>query len=294
MNHLEKKHILNNCNPYFDRIKKYRRYVDDTFVIFRGTKKVVDTMLKYMNSISPSIQFTVEHMIDNSINFLDLTVYYDEENKLRFKIYRKPTATDLLIPFTSNHPVQHKLAAIHSLARRAFNIPMHDNDLQNEINVIYQLSHNNNFPIHVTKRVLEQQKAKLNPTECSQAHKEKNKNLKKSKYVSLTYFNKSSEKVGRVLNKYGYKTAFRTVAKAKNTILHSHNTADKLEKSGVYKINCSSCPALYIGKTERSIKTPFNDHLCKPNSNVYKHIETEHHVINCIHKCFSMSYIQQS
>ena len=41
-----------NCNSYHDKIISYTRYVDDTFMIFNGTCRQMDMLLKYMNNIN--------------------------------------------------------------------------------------------------------------------------------------------------------------------------------------------------------------------------------------------------
>jgi hypothetical protein len=49
---------------------------------------------------------------NNNINNLDLSIHINTQN-LPIGIYRKPTLTDTTTPFTSNHPLEHKLAAYH-------------------------------------------------------------------------------------------------------------------------------------------------------------------------------------
>ena len=105
MNDFENKFLFNNNNPFLKNIISYTRYVDDTAVIFNGTTRQIDSLLKYMNKCNKKINFTVEHEVDNSINFLDLNISKNN-NKLRYKIYRKPTTTTTkytLLPYTRAH-----------------------------------------------------------------------------------------------------------------------------------------------------------------------------------------------
>ena len=108
MNDFEETYIMTQVNPFFNLIIKYYRYVDDTFLIFGGTKRVIDNFLKYINAISPYIQFTVEIMENKKINSLDPTVMMDRCNKIFFSIFRKPTTSDIIIPYSSDHPREHK------------------------------------------------------------------------------------------------------------------------------------------------------------------------------------------
>ena len=67
--------------------------------------------------------FTVEEEMDNSINFLDITISKDE-NKISFNVCRKPTATDIIIRNDLCHPPEQMLAAIKYLVNRLSTYPI--------------------------------------------------------------------------------------------------------------------------------------------------------------------------
>lgn len=50
-----------------------------------------------------------------------------------FEIYRKPTATDIVIPFSSCHPISHKVAAFNQFLHRAFSIPLKELQFQRKL-----------------------------------------------------------------------------------------------------------------------------------------------------------------
>jgi hypothetical protein len=59
----------------------------------------------------------MEDEFKNKINFLDITISkYD--STITFSIYRKPTATDIIIPNDSRHPPEQTLAAGRYLTKR--------------------------------------------------------------------------------------------------------------------------------------------------------------------------------
>jgi hypothetical protein len=64
-------------------------------------------MLENVNAIHPKLKFTIEQQTQNKINFIGLTIKKNQ-NKLNFKIYRKPTTIDLILHNTSCHPYEHK------------------------------------------------------------------------------------------------------------------------------------------------------------------------------------------
>ena len=71
----------------------WKRYFVDTFVIQHQSPK--EEFLKHINSMDPSIQFTVEESKDDSsIPFLDTIITPETDGSFTIGIYRKPTHTD--------------------------------------------------------------------------------------------------------------------------------------------------------------------------------------------------------
>ena len=77
-------------------------YVDDTFVVWNEGRDELQDFLKHLNTIRPSIQFTMEMEEDGKLPFLDVLVTRGAD-RLTTKVYRKATHTDRYIHFTSNH-----------------------------------------------------------------------------------------------------------------------------------------------------------------------------------------------
>jgi hypothetical protein len=59
---------------------------------------------------------------NNSIEYLDLLIIR-QTDRMEIDIYRKPTTTDLTIHATSNHPMEHKLAAYRYYLHRLNTLP---------------------------------------------------------------------------------------------------------------------------------------------------------------------------
>jgi hypothetical protein len=87
-----KHHIINHCP-----------YVDDIFLIFDSNNTSIQNILKDFNLLHPKIQFTAEMETDHALNYLNITIHRAPTN-FRTAIYRKPTFTDTIIPYTSNNP----------------------------------------------------------------------------------------------------------------------------------------------------------------------------------------------
>ena len=77
----------------------------------------IQAILDDFNAIHPKLWFTAEVERDNTLNYLDISIHRTPTN-LKTSIYRKCTFTDTIIPYTSNHPTQHKYMAVKFLLNR--------------------------------------------------------------------------------------------------------------------------------------------------------------------------------
>ena len=82
-------------------------------IFFLSTTHTTQTYTQYLmtNSLHHNLQFTEELAKDNTLNYLDITIHKTHTN-IKISGYRKTTFTHTLIPYTSNHPIQQKYAAI--------------------------------------------------------------------------------------------------------------------------------------------------------------------------------------
>jgi hypothetical protein len=77
--------------------------MDDTLVIYDQRKTNIDIALTEFKEQQPTIEFTAEKELHNSINFLVLSIHR-KGKEFEFTIYRKPTQTDIIIRNESCHP----------------------------------------------------------------------------------------------------------------------------------------------------------------------------------------------
>ena len=83
---------LQDCPSDFKPVL-YRRYVDDTFLLFRDPAHA-NLFLNYLNSKHQNISFTCEIENNNSLPFLDVNICRNS-NKFDTKVFRKSTFTGL-------------------------------------------------------------------------------------------------------------------------------------------------------------------------------------------------------
>ena len=108
--------------PVSFTINTWLRYVNDVLTIVKkGTR---DSLLNHLNSVDPSIKFTIEPPNEQgAIPFLDTFPRPSgNNNKIITSVYRKPTNTDRYLYFNSNHPKSAKHAVVRALNDRAKNV----------------------------------------------------------------------------------------------------------------------------------------------------------------------------
>ena len=111
---------LNNCPSEFKPLL-YRRYVDDTFIIFRERKDALK-FFTYLNSQHPNITFTKEEENERKLPFLDILVTKSVNEGLNMQVYRKPTYTGLGLNFLSECSFKYKINNLTNLLFRAFRL----------------------------------------------------------------------------------------------------------------------------------------------------------------------------
>jgi hypothetical protein len=101
-------------------------------------------MLDDFNSLAPTLKFTLEEEQNKKINFLDITIT-KQRGSLASEIYRKPTATVIIIPNDSYHPREHKTAAIRYYYNRMETYKLTPENRQKERDNIRHILLSNKF-----------------------------------------------------------------------------------------------------------------------------------------------------
>ena len=243
LNYFENSFIFSN-NRFESNIVFYGRYVDDTFMIYNGTHRQIDILHNYLNSINDNMKFTLEVEDNGKLNFLDLTVSR-HGNKIQFGIYRKPTATDIVIHATSHHPVTHKMAAFHSMIGRLLSVPLSLQDYYNELSIIKHIASSNGYKESLIDSILRKRK-KRKDTNTRRTPREGT-----HKYIPTPYTDLMPKIIAPILNNNSNLiAAYRTTNNILN-ILRVHEPTALEKKTGVYKLICDDCDAFYLGQTGR-------------------------------------------
>ena len=88
-----------------------------------------------LNSIEPSIQFTIQEESQGTIASLDKMVTRHDNDSLSTAVFCKKTGTDCYVEFLSHHPLAHKVAVTQTLLTRADRICtfQHDRDAEEHV-----------------------------------------------------------------------------------------------------------------------------------------------------------------
>jgi hypothetical protein len=86
----------------------------------------IQAILDDFNALHTKLHFTAEAERDHTLKYLDISIHRTPIN-IRTSIYRKPTFTDIITPYTSHHPTHHKYVALKFLFNR-----LNSYDLQEE------------------------------------------------------------------------------------------------------------------------------------------------------------------
>ncbi|KAM8930720.1 LOW QUALITY PROTEIN: uncharacterized protein RCH25_006654 [Pelodytes ibericus] len=97
----EQSRVFGDENPHRS-VVWYCRYIDDLLFIWQGDLVSLSNYLTYLNCNDINLKFTLEYNPD-AIAFLDIKLSHDKQ-KICTTGYRKPTAGNTILHYTSCHP----------------------------------------------------------------------------------------------------------------------------------------------------------------------------------------------
>ena len=230
-------------------------------------RSLIEKLTQHINSIDSSIKFTREEEADQSLPMLDTLTHRDNEGRLSFSVYRKPTHTDQYLPFGSNQPLQHKLGVVKTLIHRCHTICSTEIKELEHLQKVLAVS---GYPKSAWKTA-----TAANPPRLPHRLHTADRTFKGS--VSLPYVGPVSEAVARYIRKAGVQVHLRPTNTIRAKLVHPKDKVDRLDQAGVvYKIKCNDCPDVYVGETERQLNTRYKEHH-RSSSPVGLHMEQRRH-----------------
>ena len=144
MAHLEEEFILKSSQPFNPTM--YRRYVDDTFCLFREREHATK-FLEFIDIIDPAIQFEMENEVDGRLSFLDTVIKRSSNNPYPERNARiKPTDKGLFYNFSSFIPDSCKRNLVYCLVYRVYRIASSDTIFKDNLQILKAKFLKNGFP----------------------------------------------------------------------------------------------------------------------------------------------------
>ena len=238
---------LNN----FDKadILLYRRYVDDTFCVFKNEQDAMP-FFDFNNSQHPNIKFTFEKQNDGKLSFLDVLINNSSHDCV-FSVFHKKTYTGLLTNFFSFTPFRYKIGLIRTPIDRTYKINNTSSGFQNDLIKLSDTLKRNSFPSHIIDKTFKRYLNKPSNQKSRNVNDENN-----TRYFKLPFVGRYSRiaqlKLRQLLKRFceadlNIKLVF-TSFKIKNMFSFKDRTPDALKSMVVYQFICAGCNSCYIGE----------------------------------------------
>ena len=281
MCHLEEL-FLEQCPSSFSPLF-YKRYVDDTFLLFKE-KHHASMFLDFINTFHSNINFTMDIESNNQLPFLDILISRSN-GKFLTGIYRKDTFTGLGLNFYSFCPIAFKFNSCKTLLFRAFSLCSDWMKFHDEISFLNLYFTKNCYPSHLFNCIVKKFLDNIFKPKVAIPNVPK-----KLMYVPLPYMKNSSSvqnELTLAFSKLYPYVKFHFIFKNPLTIgslFRFKDTLPELMRSFVvYKFSCPKCNfGTYIGCSKRLLKVRIDSHMgvshrtgsilsCKENSAIRCH-----------------------
>ena len=139
------KQFFNSGHELLEHILLWKRYIDDVFMLFKGSEVQCQAFVDWLNSIMPGvIKFKYQYSREK-IEFLDLEVKI-ENGRLETNLYVKPSNLQLFLDYYSNHPQHCKEGIVFSQALRIIERCSKNEDLEKNLNTLSEKLIERNYP----------------------------------------------------------------------------------------------------------------------------------------------------
>ena len=267
MCHIENQLEQQNMIPSF-----YRRHVDDTLVKMPNTESAAD-FLQVLNSVHPSLSFTMEFEHEGSIPFLG-TLITRCGNKLTTEVYRKPTDTGLLLHFDSHVDNRYKNGLVHTMVDGAYRLSSSQEAFSKECDKLRTIFSKLRYPNTLVNSTIERVKKGTDKEPHAVTLSEP------SVYIKLPFKDqRSANHVRREIHSLGsminvnVKPVF-TSRKLSQTLSVKENKPPIVNtQCVVYSFHCDLCDTNYVGFTARHLHQRISEHRY---SAIGRHLDTHH------------------
>ena len=162
---------------------------------------------------------------------------------MTYIVYRKKKHSNHYLNFASHHPKHQKLRVVRTLMNRCETITSEEGDKKGKLEHLREALRVCGYPSWALNKVTDSSKKKKNN------NKTKDRNYRSQ--VVIPYVEGVSDRVHRVLKKYGVATAMRSHTTLRRLLVHPKDNVELEEQCDlVYQIPCKNCGAEYIEEQE--------------------------------------------
>ena len=261
----------------------YKRYVDDSFLLFRH-KSHVEKFHQYINSKHGRIKFTVENERDNILPFLDIKITKLPDG-FETGTYRKPTHTGLGMKANSAVSNTYKRGLVKCLLDRATKINSTRTGLCREIQHLKKFFCQNGFGLKWVQKLINERMDSLARSSEPITTVPKKDIFCKFPFMSNHHNELLKRNLNSLIAQFYPQVNLRMVFQNNHTISSMFRFKDVIPKdlrsNIVYKYTCGVCNSAYIGETTRHFRTRVAEHMGisprtgkpvkNPKSNIFKH-----------------------
>jgi hypothetical protein len=155
------------------RIILWKRFIDDIFMLFKGTKSDCEKLVNWLNSLMPGVVKLKFEFSFTRIIFLDLEIFI-EDGRLKTDLHTKPTNKQLYLDFTSNHPDHCKRSIPYSQALRVIEKCSNTTDRDGQLEILRNKFQERSYPNYLIVSLFERAKKKERKVLINQQPKPKN------------------------------------------------------------------------------------------------------------------------
>jgi len=235
----------------------YHRYVDD--ILLAAPSDSLHLLSKTFNSQHGRLQFTMEIESDKKISFLDLT-FINEDGKLIFDLFKKPTFSGRFLNFYSNHPLSHKKGVIYGLTDKILKVSHPKFQQKNLIDCILLLL-KNGYPLEFIFASIHNRIKKFSQKFQNNPIQQQGPQDPRITFFTVPFIKHISNSLKTISSNLGCPLAFTIPSTLNMFIKTGKDKIDSLNRCGVvYKINCKDCEVSYVGQTKRRLITRMKEH----------------------------------
>jgi len=289
-------HFANGWLSQFDgkikgEAKLFSRYMDDTILDIKRNGK--EGKLKELNSLHPSLKFTIEEEDENGqLPVLDLKAS-NNQGTLSSSWYTKPSDTGLIMNYHCLAPKRYKRSVVSGFVYRIFRACSDWKLFHSSLERAKTILEKNQYPPAFYEPIIKEALNNIIKEEGREEQLEEEQEENKSdvpetvagtpeegttapkQLLFVQYRGKASEDFARALHKAEAPcTVVFTLRKLRSVLPSLKPSVPKnLRGSVVYKLKCPRCAACYVGQTDRHFCTRLTEHQQKKDQPVYKHFQ---------------------